>query len=128
MMGFTYKGEPVSNRRGGPHGVPETPVGISLIGLKGQQAGNTIWRFSGNTDRQGKVLETAGTVGYPTWQALFNMHWDSQSTYLFKGTPMETVVEINTQTGELVREFPLAKVLTIVHGILSNSNISGYQG
>lgn len=110
VMGFTHKGEPaVLTGRGGPHGVPETPVGISLISLKGQQAGNTIWRFSGNTDRQGKVLETAGTVGYPTWQALFNMHWDSQSTYLFKGTPMETVVEINTQTGELVREFPLSQ-------------------
>jgi hypothetical protein len=32
--------------RGGPHGVPETPIGLSMISLAAGEEGRTVWRFS----------------------------------------------------------------------------------
>lgn len=75
VKGVTKDGKhAVLTGRGGPHGVPERPVGVSLISLEQDSAGETITRFSGNTDMNGNILEKQGTVGHPTWRALYNMH------------------------------------------------------
>lgn len=110
VMGKTQSGKAaVLTGRGGPHGVPEKPIGVSLISLEAEDAGKTIWRFSGHTDAKGRVLNQPGTVGYPTWQALYNMHWNESRTYLFNGLPKEKVVEVDTTTGQVTQAFQLSQ-------------------
>jgi outer membrane protein assembly factor BamB len=76
--------------RGGYHGVPETPIGLTLTSLAPGQEGKAIWRY-----------ETHG-------KALYTMHWDDRYAYWFvQDTPDHEVIDI--QTGKLVRSQSLVK-------------------
>ena len=60
VFGITAAGEPaVLQGRGGYHGVPETPPGLSLTSLAPGREGKTIWRFEAE----------------PKGKALYTLHW-----------------------------------------------------
>lgn len=105
VFGRTAKGEPaILTGRGGHHGVPERPVGLSLISLAPGSEGKTLWRYVADTDDDGKPLVEPGTLAAPTWQALYTLHWDDQFAYWFRLNPEETHLVIDSKTGKIVRE------------------------
>lgn len=105
VLGRTAKGEPaILTGRGGHHGVPERPVGLSLISLAPGSEGKTLWRYVADTDDDGKPLVEPGTLAAPTWQALYTLHWDDQFAYWFRLNPEETHLVIDSKTGKIVRE------------------------
>ena len=105
VLGRTAKGEPaILTGRGGHHGVPERPVGLSLISLAPGSEGKTLWQYVADTDDDGKPLVEPGTLAAPTWQALYTLHWDDQFAYWFRLNPEETHLVIDSKTGKIVRE------------------------
>jgi hypothetical protein len=87
VMGRLADGTPaVLHGRGGPHGVPEVPVGLTMTSLAPGREGKTIWRYQG-----------AGT-------ALYTMTWDSRYAYWFTVSPDETQVVLDASTGKVVRQ------------------------
>ena len=93
--------------RGGPHGVPESPIGLSLIGVGPGEPGETIWRYL-PTARPGSPVD--GT----TWMALYNMHWDGRYAYWFRNTPESLHVVIDTASGAEVRSQPLGRLANVM--------------
>ncbi|MGY8768015.1 MAG: outer membrane protein assembly factor BamB family protein [Pirellulales bacterium] len=85
--------------RGGPHAVPETPVGLSMTRLEGDNAGKTIWQF-----------EPTDEVTTP-YGALANQHWDNQYAYWLKAGELELKV-LDVDSGKLLRSLPLTKNVT----------------
>ncbi|NIJ44910.1 outer membrane protein assembly factor BamB [Wenyingzhuangia heitensis] len=98
ILGETVDGEPaILIGRGGPHGVPERPVGLSLISLVKENQGTEIWNW--------EPVEQNNESG---WGALSTQHWDSEkASWFYKGNDHAT---INTKTGELIAKKPLSLV------------------
>jgi outer membrane protein assembly factor BamB len=105
--GITYYCTPVFGRlpdgtpailggRGGPHDVPERPIGLSLTSLKPGSEGKTIWTWTPE-DLPG------GPVDGTTFQALYTMTWDSRYAYAFRHAPEESHLVLDAQTGKLLR-------------------------
>ena len=112
VLGKTADGTPaILHARGGWHGVPETPVGLSLSSLAGPQPGRTLWRWIAGTDANGEALAQPGTLGAPTWQALYVQHWDARHAYWFVHNPIESHLVFDVRTGTLER------VQSLVHGV-----------
>ncbi len=104
VLGRTKDGVPaVLHGRGGWHGVPETPTGLSLTSLAPGDAGKTLWRFVADTDQDGKQLKEPGTLGAPTWQALYVQHWDRDFAYWFVHNPVESHLVLDAQNGKVLR-------------------------
>jgi outer membrane protein assembly factor BamB len=84
-FGWTAAGDPaVLQGRGGYHGVPEGPTGLTLTSLDPATAGKTLWRYEA------------------TGKALFTMHWDKKYAYWFdQDTPNHQVLDATT--GKLLR-------------------------
>ena len=49
--------------RGGPHAVPERPVGVSLVRLTGENAGATVWRYEDPRGNHEAALQTMAHDG-----------------------------------------------------------------
>jgi outer membrane protein assembly factor BamB len=110
VLGHTKGGEPaVMHGRGGWHGVPETPVGLSLTSLAPGHEGRTLWRYVADTDGNGKALTVSGSLGAPTWQALYVQHWDREGAYWFQHNPIESHLVLDATTGELLRRQSLVE-------------------
>ncbi len=110
VLGRTADGRPaVLTGRGGWHNVPERPVGLSLIDLSPGHEGRTIWRYVADTDADGQPLKEPGSLGGPTWQALYTLHWDAEHAYWFRLNPEETHLVIDSRTGRLEREQSLIR-------------------
>ena len=110
VFGHTADGTPaVLTGRGGHHGVPERPVGLSLISLAAGSEGKTLWRFIADTDDDGKPLTDPGSLAAPTWQALWTLHWDAKHTYWFKLNPEESHLVFDSTSGKLQREQSLIR-------------------
>lgn len=92
----------VLHGRGGWHGVPETPVGLSLTSLAPATAGQTLWRFTAGTDADGKPLAVPGSLGAPTWQALYVQHWNREFACWFEHNPVESHLVLDARTGALL--------------------------
>ncbi|WP_020472828.1 outer membrane protein assembly factor BamB family protein [Zavarzinella formosa] len=102
-FGHLPDGRPaVVHGRGGPHGVPETPIGLSMTSLAKGEEGKTVWRFSPEA-KPGAPLD--GT----TWMALYTNVWDKKYVYWFRNAPEEAHVVLDAATGKLVREQSLVK-------------------
>jgi PQQ-like domain len=100
VFGLRADGTPaVLTGRGGWHDVPERPVGLSLISLAPDRAGQTIWQFVADT----------GAIAAPTWQALYALHWDKRYAYWFRLNPEESHLVIDTANGRLLREQSLIR-------------------
>ena len=81
VMGKLPDGTPaVVHGRGGPHGVPERPVGLSLTSLAPGSEGKSLWQFKSG----GAPTCTGGSATTPqmctggSGTALYNMSWDQQ--------------------------------------------------
>ena len=91
VLGTMADGTPaVLQGRGGYHGVPETPIGMSLTSLAPGREGRTLWQFEAESD--GK--------------ALYVQHWNARYAFWFKNTAAEHQV-LDTRTGQLLRTQPL---------------------
>jgi len=95
VIGETSEGKPaILIARGGPHGVPERPVGLSLISLEKQNAGEALWQWEPETPNK--------LSGYG---ALNTQHWDADNiSWIYK---CEENLTINSNTGELRSQKPL---------------------
>lgn len=83
--------------RGGPHGVPERPVGLSLISLDQANSGSAIWHWEPKDDNK-----------ISGWGALSTQHWDKdKASWFYAGNDHLT---IDTKSGSLISQ----KVLNIV--------------
>jgi outer membrane protein assembly factor BamB len=98
VLGRNAEGQlAIVHGRGGWHGVPEEPVGLSMTRAAGEGAGTTIWRY----------VAGAGTVHAPTWQALYVQHWDADRAYWFVHNPIESHLVIDARTGDELARQPL---------------------
>ena len=104
VFGFAPDGRPaIMTGRGGHHGVPERPIGLSLVSLAPGEAGKTIWRFEPNTGEDGQPVAEGKELGNThAWQVLWVMHWNKQHAYMFNLNPVESHVVIDAATGEML--------------------------
>ena len=91
--------------RGGPHAVPERPVGVSLVGLTGKGAGQSLWSFADPRAEQVKGHEAA----------LNTMAHDETSAYWLLEDPVNALVVLDLATGEAVKEISLTQGVTRTH-------------
>ena len=74
--------------RGGPHGVPERPVGLSLISLDQENSGTALWNWEPEDENQ-----------LSGWGALSTQHWDKdKASWFYAGNDHLTV---DSRTGKL---------------------------
>jgi hypothetical protein len=92
--------------RGGPHGVPEKPIGISMTSLAKGEEGKTIWRFT-------PEAKPGAPVDGTTWMALYTNVWDAKYVYWFRSAPEESHIVLDSATGKLVREQSLVKPVDV---------------
>lgn len=93
VFGLTASGEPaVLQGRGGYHGVPETPPGLSLTSLAPGREGKTIWRFE--AEAKGK--------------ALYTCHWTPKYAFWINIDASEHQV-LDAATGKVIRTVSLVK-------------------
>lgn len=88
--------------RGGPHDVPERPIGLSLTSLAPGKEGKTIWRYSPE-DLPG------GPADGTTFHALYTMTWDQKHAYWFRNAPEESHLVLDAATGKVQRSQSLVK-------------------
>ena len=84
--------------RGGPHAVPERPVGMSLVRLTGERAGESVWRFEDERDNHEASLHT--------------MTADDRFAYWVMKDPRSSVALIDIETGEEKRTVSLTEGVT----------------
>ncbi|HZK80456.1 MAG TPA: PQQ-binding-like beta-propeller repeat protein [Humisphaera sp.] len=93
VFGITAAGEPaVLQGRGGYHGVPETPPGLSLTSLAPGREGKTIWRFEAE----------------PKGKALYTLHWTPKYAFWINIDASEHQV-LDSVTGKVLRTQSLTK-------------------
>jgi hypothetical protein len=91
VMGTLPNGMPaVLHGRGGEHGAPERPVGLSMTSLAPGSEGKMLWQFQANSG-----------------EALYIMSWDGKYAYWFTVSPNETMQVIDAATGKLVHTWSL---------------------
>lgn len=81
--------------RGGPHAVPERPVGVSLVALTGPGAGKRVWRYEDGRGNHEASLQT--------------MAHDDRFAYWLLKEPRNLLVVLDLVTGEQVREISLTQ-------------------
>lgn len=79
--------------RGGPHAVPERPVGVSLTRLIGPDAGARVWRYEDPRGNHEAALQT--------------MAADERFAYWLLKAPRNLLVVLDLATGEQVHELSL---------------------
>jgi hypothetical protein len=98
VLGKTGEGKiAVMIGRGGPHGVPERPVGLSLISLESGNQGDALWQWQPQKDDNGLY----------GWGALSNQLWDKEKVSWFTKNGHLTV---DSKTGKTLAEYPISAV------------------
>jgi outer membrane protein assembly factor BamB len=104
MLGKTPQGKPaIMIGRGGPHGVPETPLGLSLIDISGEQQGQSIWQWQVEDD------------GLVPWGATDIQLWNEKTTLWFAGNRELMLYQIDTATGKTVKNHDLTTMNRYVY-------------
>lgn len=116
VMGTLPDGTPaVVHGRGGPHGVPERPVGLSLTSLALGSEGRSLWQVNSG----GTPTCTGGSATEPprcsggSGSALYNMSWDDKYAYWFTEPPNEILSVLDIKTGKPIHGWSLAKLVDI---------------
>lgn len=95
ILGETKEGKPaILIGRGGPHKVPERPVGLSLISLEKEKQGTSLWTWEPSEPNKISGLGSLST-----------QHWDAEKASWFYGGNAH--LTINTTTGLLIDKKPL---------------------
>ena len=104
--------------RGGPHGVPERPVGLSMVSLEAADAGEVLWRW-----------EPEGDNKNTGWGALSTQHWDKERAYWFLGSSDMSHTSIDVKTGKEMSSFSLKKTDKSDYDPVSQTykKVSGYD-
>jgi hypothetical protein len=103
VMGRLPDGTPaILHGRGGPHGVPEVPIGLTMTSLARGQEGRALWRYQPQS-------EPGGPVDGVTFMALYTMTWDGRYAYWFRNAPEESHLVLDAATGKLLRTQSLVK-------------------
>ena len=89
----TADGPCVLHARGGPHDVPERPVGLSLTRATGPRAGSVVWRYEDPRGNHEAALQT--------------MACDARFAYWLLREPLSLLVVLDVRTGAVVREISL---------------------
>ena len=89
----------VLHARGGPHAVPERPVGMSLTRVTGADAGQAVWRYVDDRGNHEAALQT--------------MAADDRFVYWLLRDPRSALVVIDRSTGEELREISLLERVTV---------------
>ncbi|MFT7536332.1 MAG: outer membrane protein assembly factor BamB [Hyphomicrobiaceae bacterium] len=89
----TDEGPCVLHARGGPHQVPERPVGLTLTRATGANAGSKVWRYEDPRGNHEGALQT--------------MACDDRYAYWLLREPRNLLVVLDRHTGEQVREISL---------------------
>jgi hypothetical protein len=84
--------------RGGPHAVPERPVGLSLTSLLAGHEGTSLWRYVPEQPAGSPAVEDG-----VTFEALYTMTWDDEYAYAFRNAPEEAHLVLDLMTGKLLR-------------------------
>lgn len=92
----------VLHARGGPHQVPERPLGMSLTRATGADAGKAVWRYDDARDNHEGALQT--------------MAADERFAYWLLKTPNDVLVAVDLMTGEAATERSLTEAVTVVTG------------
>ena len=88
--------------RGGPHDVPEKPVGLSMIDPAN---GKRVWSYEPEDD---------GAKEHGGWEALYALHSDTRYAYWFRNGRVQSHVVLDAATGALVREQPLGEYADVL--------------
>ncbi|MFM1871641.1 MAG: outer membrane protein assembly factor BamB [Planctomycetota bacterium] len=89
----------VLHARGGPHDVPERPVGMSLTRVVGVDAGKRVWRYEDARGNHEAALQT--------------MVADARFAYWMLKEPRSALVLVDRTTGKEVREISLTKAVAV---------------
>jgi len=98
----TAQGPCVLHARGGPHDVPERPVGVTLTRLTGEHAGEVVWRYDDPRGNHEGALQT--------------MAHDERFAYWALRDPRSALVVLDLATGKEVAE------ISLVHGVSVTSH------
>jgi hypothetical protein len=85
--------------RGGPHDVPERPLGVSLVRLSGEQAGQSLWRYEDPRPNHEGALQT--------------MAHDARYAYWVLRDPASALVVLDLASGKELHELSLTKSVTV---------------
>jgi outer membrane protein assembly factor BamB len=97
VLGRLPDGTPaILHGRGGPHGVPERPIGLTMTSLAPGREGRALWRYEPSD-------EPGGPVDGVTFMALYTMSWDARYAYWFRNAPEESHLVLDAMTGKLLR-------------------------
>jgi outer membrane protein assembly factor BamB len=89
----------VLHARGGPHAVPERPVGLTLTRATGPDAGRKVWRYEDPRGNHEGALQT--------------MACDERYVYWLLREKRNLLVILDRDTGEQLREISLVKQVSI---------------
>jgi hypothetical protein len=89
--------------RGGPHSVPERPIGLSLTSLAAGHEGESLWSFTPEQPANTPSIDDGST-----FEALYTMTWDDKYAYAFRNAPEESHLVLELGTGKLLRTQSLA--------------------
>lgn len=95
----TDAGPCILHARGGPHAVPERPVGVTLTRAAGPDAGKTVWRYE---DPRGNTEASLQTMAH-----------DERFAYWLLKKPHDLLVVLDITTGATVREISLTENVTV---------------
>ncbi|TYA74660.1 PQQ-binding-like beta-propeller repeat protein [Seonamhaeicola marinus] len=111
VLGETFDGKPaVMIGRGGPHGVPERPVGLNLISLEKEKQGKALWNWEPE-----EANKESG------WGALSTQHWNANRTsWFFAGDHHLTV---DSKTGKQLTK----KELNLTEQYVFNKQTETYE-
>jgi putative pyrroloquinoline-quinone binding quinoprotein len=95
----TARGPHLLHARGGPHDVPERPVGVTLTILCGPRAGEAAWRYEDPRGNHEGALQT--------------MAHDERFAYWALRDPRSALVVLDLATGKEVAEISLVRGVTV---------------
>jgi hypothetical protein len=91
----TKGGPALLHARGGPHDVPERPLGVSLTALSGAKAGAALWRYEDPRENHEGALQT--------------MAHDERYAYWVLRDPASALVVLDIVSGKELFQVPLRK-------------------
>ncbi|HEY2901344.1 MAG TPA: hypothetical protein VGL59_12260 [Polyangia bacterium] len=116
VMGKLPNGMPaVVHGRGGPHNVPERPVGLTMTSLAPGSMGKQLWQYTsgGPPMCTGGSATTPGMCSGGSGTALYNMSWDEKYAYWFTEPQNEILTVLDVMTGKPVHGWSLSKLVDI---------------